>query len=211
MGTGIWGTGDMEHMGNGHIDYECTRGNGVQGYGVHGQWDTWAMWHRGQWGTGVWELEVWVTGDMGHMGNGHIDYECTRGNGVQGYGVHGQWDTWAMWHRGQWGTGVWEPEVWVTGGMGNMGNGAHKQWRHRAMGYRVCGVQGVWGRWAMEYMCSGGIGLQGYLSMVYREYGVHGQWDTWVMWTGTMGYRGYGYRDMGYRGYGAHGQWAYRL
>ena len=31
MGTGVWGTGGMSHMGN----------------GAHGQWGTWAMGHMG--------------------------------------------------------------------------------------------------------------------------------------------------------------------
>ena len=69
------------------------------------------------------------------------------GNGVQGYGVYGQWGTGGMGHigngsHGQWGTGVWG--IWAmrpTGGIG--------VWSTWAIGAH--GVQGVWAMWAMGY------------------------------------------------------------
>ena len=77
--------------------------------------------------------------------------------------------------------------------MGHIGNGHISNGGIGAMGYRVCGVQGVWSRWAMEYMCNGGNGLQGY--------GVQGVWGTWAMRpTGGMGYKGMGHMGNRYRG-----------
>ena len=64
----------------GHMDYERTRGNGVQGYGAH----TWAMGHMGNVAQGYGAQEVWVTGGMGHMGNGVHKQWRHRGNLVQG-------------------------------------------------------------------------------------------------------------------------------
>ena len=60
-------------------------GNGVQWYGVYGQWGTGGMGHvgngsHGQWGTGVWG--TWAmrpTGGIGYRGMGHM-----------GKGVHGR-------------------------------------------------------------------------------------------------------------------------
>ena len=88
------------------------------------------------------------------------------GNGVQGYGVYGQWGTRGMGHigngsHGQWGTGVWG--TWAmrpTGGIGYRGMGT---WAIGAHGY---GVQGIWAMWAMEYM---GNGVQGYEPHGERE------------------------------------------
>ena len=81
-------------------------GNGVQGYGVYGQWHTGGMDHicngsHGQWGTGVWG--IWAmrpTGVIWYSGIGHTDNRGTWGMGYKGYGPRGQWDTWAMGYRG---------------------------------------------------------------------------------------------------------------
>ena len=48
------------------------------------------------------------------------------GNGVQGYGVYGQWG---------------------TGGMGHIGNGSHGQWGTWAMGPMGNGTHGPMGDW----------------------------------------------------------------
>ena len=48
------------------------------------------------------------------------------GNGVQGYGVYGQWG---------------------TGGMGHIGNGSHGQWGLWAMGPMGNGAHGPMGDW----------------------------------------------------------------
>ena len=61
------GTGHMDNGAHGAIAY--------RGYGVQG---TWAMGHR------VMITGVWATWTMRYRG---------MGNGVQGYGAHGQWDT----------------------------------------------------------------------------------------------------------------------
>ena len=58
----------MGHMVNGDMG-NVDRDNGYRGMGYR-RWSTWAM--------------------------GHMDYESTRCNGVQGYGAH----TWAMGYRG---------------------------------------------------------------------------------------------------------------
>ena len=70
-----------------------------------------------------------------------------------------------MGHMGNVAQGTMGTGVWATGGMGHISNGGIG-----AMGYRVCGVQGVWGRWAMEYMCNGAMVYRG---MGYRGYGAH--------------------------------------
>ena len=41
----------MDHMGNG-VHGQCGMGYKVQGYGAHGQWNTWPIGPHGQWGTG---------------------------------------------------------------------------------------------------------------------------------------------------------------
>ena len=79
-------------------------GNGVQGYGVYGQWGTGGMGHigngsHGQWGTGVWD--TWAMrptkglgySSMGPMGNRGTWGMGTRGMGHVGNGIHGQWGT----------------------------------------------------------------------------------------------------------------------
>ena len=76
-------------------------GNGVQGYGVYGQWGTGGMGHigngsHGQWGTGVWG--IWAmrpTGGIVYRGMGHMGNRGTRGMGymgnrVQEYEPHGE-------------------------------------------------------------------------------------------------------------------------
>ena len=95
MGTGVWGTGGMEHMGNGAHKQWGIRGNGVQGvWSTRGMGQIYGQWVHVQWG------------------------KCITGVWGTGYGVHGQWDTWVMgtgtmgyrWYvvHGQW--GAWTME-----------------------------------------------------------------------------------------------------
>ena len=71
-GTGVWGTMDMGHMGNGS-------------YGLQGVWGIWA---------------IRPTGGYGYRGMGHMGNRDTGGMGYKGYGPCRQWDTWAMGYRG---------------------------------------------------------------------------------------------------------------
>ena len=43
MGTGVWGTGGMGHMGNGPHGQWGTWAMGHMGHGAHGQWGPWAI------------------------------------------------------------------------------------------------------------------------------------------------------------------------
>ena len=58
------------------------------------------------------------------------------GNGVQGYGVYGQWG---------------------TGGMGHIGNGSHGQWGTWAMGPMGHGPMGDWDIFAHSIIITGWI------------------------------------------------------
>ena len=58
------------------------------------------------------------------------------GNGVQGYGVYGQWG---------------------TGGMGHIGNGSHGQWGLWAMGPMGHGPMGDWDIFAHSIIITGWI------------------------------------------------------
>ena len=69
------------------------------------------------------------------------------GNGVQGYGVYGQWG---------------------TGGMGHIGNGSHGQWGTWAMGPMGHGAYGQWGPWAIgTFLPIASLLLDGFLQKFY--------------------------------------------
>ena len=95
---GVWGTWAMGAQGYGVQGVWAMgyRGMGPMGNGAQGVWGTRGMGHMGnesdgQWGTGVWG--IWVmrpTGGMGYRGMGYM------GNRGTGYGVQGVWTTWTM-------------------------------------------------------------------------------------------------------------------
>ena len=105
-----WGTGVMDHMGNGAHEAIVYRGYGVQGYIP---WGLWVMGAHGVWGTRS-------------MGNGY------RGMGPMGNGAQGAWGTRGMDHMGNGSHGQWG-----TGSMGHMGNEAH--WGYWVQGYGAHG------------------------------------------------------------------------
>ena len=51
-------------------------GNGVQGYGVYGQWDPGGMGHIGNGSHGQWGL--WAMGPMGNGAHGRLGHFCPQ-------------------------------------------------------------------------------------------------------------------------------------